>query len=211
MRTAVHRPCLLPVILWALMLAAVLAWPDLANVSDPGDSLTRNTVRLALLWYGIAALLMLLLRPDEWDPLSSRARVTRCCWTLACMAYLIHVGFAFHYHHGWSHARAIEHVRTVSGVGEGLYVSYLFTVLWVGDVLWWWFLPASYARRPVWVGYSLHGFMFFMIFNATVVYETGPIRWSGLALTDLLGRQWALRSACRSAASQATKEEHPAA
>src|SRR5262245_10355070 len=116
---------------------------------------------------------------------------------------------AFHHYHGWSHTRAVEHVRDVSGVGEGIYASHLFTLLWTLDVAWWWLSPGSYATRPGWVDRGLHGFLFFMIFNATVVYEEGFIRWAGLFLTEGLVRLWALRIACRRRGATATTEERP--
>jgi hypothetical protein len=68
----------------------------------------------------------------------------------------------------------------ISGVGEGLYVSYLFTAVWLADVAWWWLWPESYAGRSAWIGRLTHGFMLFVAFNGTVVYETGAIRYAGL-------------------------------
>jgi hypothetical protein len=168
--------------LWAALLAGVLALPSLTSSPTPGDDLTRNTVRLALGYYAAAVGLMLVLRPAEWAVLSGRVRLARACWTLAWAAYLVHLGMAFHHYHGWSHADAVAHTRQVSGVGEGIYVSHLFTVLWTADVVWWWLRPAGYARRPPWVGRALHGFMLFMVFCATVVYEAGPVRWAGVLL-----------------------------
>src|SRR5205823_5807025 len=179
---------------WCILLGAVFAWPTLSGSSDPGDDLTRNTVRLALLFYGIAAFLMLL-RRGKGRAASGRGGLARVCWTLAWAAYLVHLAMAFHHYHGWSHARAVEHVRAVSGVGEGIYVSHLFTLVWTLDVAWWWLAPASYAVRSRGIERSLHGFLLFMIFNATVVYETGFIRWAGLFLTEALVRLWVLRVA----------------
>jgi hypothetical protein len=169
------------IVAWAVLLAAILLAPSLGLSGDVGDDLTRNTVRLALLFYAPAIALMLCLRPDEWAA-SGRGQFARCCWSLACLAYLIHVGIAFHYFHHWSHAEAVAHVEARSGFGQGIFVSYLFTLLWALDVLWWWASPARYATRPAWIDRSLHAFMLFVTFNATVVYETGPIRWAGLVM-----------------------------
>jgi len=95
-----------------------------------GDDLVRQSVRLALLYYGIAACLMLTLRPQEWFPLVWRGWLARSFWTAAYAAYLIHLEMAFHYYHHWSHADAVDHTREVAGVGEGIYMSHLFTLLW---------------------------------------------------------------------------------
>jgi hypothetical protein len=192
---------------WCVLLSAVFAWPALFGSSDPGDDLTRNTIRLALLFYGIAV--FLLLRSGRRTALSERGDLARLCWTLAWAAYLVHLAMAFHHYHGWSHTRAVEHVRAVSGVGEGIYVSHLFTLVWTLDVAWWWLAPPAHAVRPAWIEGSLHGFFLFMIFNASVVYETGFIRWAGLFLTEALVRHWVQGVACRRVGPRATTGERP--
>ena len=75
---------------------------------------------------------------------------------------------------------------SVSGLGQGLWFSYLFTVLWGLDVLTWQVWPGWYARRPRWSNVFLHAYMAFT-FNATVVYESGWIRWAGAAMFIVLG------------------------
>jgi hypothetical protein len=168
--------------LWVLLLALIFLLPAPPNLPIAGDDLVRNTVRLALFYYAIAVNLMLWLRPGDWMAASRRGRLARLCWTLAWAAYLIHLAMAFHHYHSWSHSHAMEHTRDVSGVGEGIFVSHFFTLLWTADVLWWWQRPEGYAQRSPWIGRVLHGFMLFVIFNGTVVYETGPIRWAGVVL-----------------------------
>lgn len=178
------RSPILPMLLaavWAMLLTAVLALPWALGSATLGDDLTRGTVRLALAYYGVGAALMTRLRPEEWRATGMGA-VARLCWTLGWLAYLVHLGMAFHHYHDWSHTAAVEHTRQVSGLGEGIYVSHLFTLVWTMDVLWWWLAPAGYAARPAWLARLVHGFMAFIIFNATVVYEQGPIRWAGLVL-----------------------------
>jgi hypothetical protein len=163
---------------WALLLGAILAGPFLAGSADPGDELTRYTVRLALLYYALAVALMLVRAAD---------RLARWCWTLGWAVYVVHVALAFHCYHGWSHAEAVAHVERRSGFGPGLFFSYLFTLLWTADVAWWWLRPTGHARRPSWVGGALHGYMGFIIFNATVVYEQGFVRWAGVGMFAVLG------------------------
>lgn len=181
------------VLLWGLLLTATLTVPFLTHTPNLGDDLTRYTVRLALLYYAVAAALMLRLRPDEWLASAGRGRLTRWCWTLGWAAYLVHLGMAFHFYHGWSHRNAVEHVEQVSGFGPGIFVSHTYTLVWTLDVCWWWRRPGSYARRAAWVGWALHGFLAFIIFCATVVYEQGFIRWAGVALFVVLGALFAAR------------------
>ena len=97
---------------------------------------------------------------------------------------------AFHFFHHWSHAHAFERTREVSGVGEGIYVSYLFTLLWAADVAWWWLRADRYAVRSVWIDRSLQAFMLFIVLNGTVVFESGPIRWAGLLGLAALSVAW---------------------
>jgi hypothetical protein len=170
------------VAVWALLLGAVLGWPWFVPLDSPGDYRTRATVRVALAYYAAALALMLTLRREEWAAVSGRGRLARWCWALAWVTYAVHVGVAFHHYHHWSHANAVRHTREVSGVGEGVYVSYLFSLLWALDVAWWWLRPAAYASRPAWVDRLLHGLMAFIVFCGTVVYESGPIRWAGVVL-----------------------------
>jgi hypothetical protein len=95
------------VAVWALLLVGVIASPWLLGTGDPGDGLIRNTIRLSLAFYAAAAALMLVLRPGEWDG-SGRGGLGRWCWSLAWATYVIHVGMAFHFYHGWSHADAVR-------------------------------------------------------------------------------------------------------
>src|SRR4051812_15299991 len=96
-----------------LLFGSYFATPYLTE-STVGDWRIRATIRVALLYYGITALLLMHLRQAEWSPPTWRCRLTRWCWTLAWVAYIVHLGSAFHYYHGWSHADAVEHTREVS-------------------------------------------------------------------------------------------------
>src|SRR5262249_2105434 len=120
-------------------------------------------------------------------------RAARLCWLLAWLAYVVHLGMAFHHYHGWSHADAVAHVEARTGFGPGIWFSHLFTLAWTADVAWWWLRPLSYASRPRAIDWALHGFMAFMWFNGTVVYETGLIRWAGLAVFAALALGFLLR------------------
>jgi hypothetical protein len=92
----------------------------------------------------------------------------------------------------------MEHVRAASGVGEGLYFSYLFTLLWTADVVWWWWAPQGRRRRPRWLSIALHGFMLFIVFNAAVIFAAGAMRWACVALFEVLLRHGAFRLAMKS-------------
>jgi hypothetical protein len=165
---------------------------------QPGELLTRNTVRLSLAWYAAALVLMMRLDRAGWMATTNLGRLARWSWTWGLVCFLVHLAMAFHFYHHWSHAAAMEHTREVSGVGEGIYASYLFTLLWLADAGWWWLSSAHYAARPVWIGRTLHAFMLFIVFNGMVVFEQGPIRWAGVLLFLFLPAVWLVsRSAAR--------------
>lgn len=169
---------------------AVALWLTCALSVERGSDLTRSTIRLSMAWYAAALVCMLRLERPGWMGQSAGGRIARWCWTWSVLVYLVHLAMAFHYFHDWSHAHAFEHTRQTSGFGEGIYLSYLFTLLWVSDVTWWWGRPDDYAQRPPLVGYSLHVFMLFIVFNGMVVFESGAIRWAGLLMYAVLFVAW---------------------
>jgi hypothetical protein len=182
-----NRASFLLSVVWAMLLGLVFFVTRYISSDDIGDFLTRNTVRVALLFYLIAVVLMLRMDRLGWGAVTIAGKAARVCWTLGLLAYMIHLAMAMHYYHGWSHAEAMRHVDEVSGFGPGIFMSHLFTLLWTVDATWWWLAPDGYSIRSVWLGRVLHGFMAFIIFNGTVVYETGFIRWAGVLMFVLMG------------------------
>ncbi|MGQ0637712.1 MAG: hypothetical protein ACT4QC_24305 [Planctomycetaceae bacterium] len=160
------------------------------RTAEPGVALTKNSIRLALAWYVTALVLMMHSGPIDWWATTSRGRITRWCWTWGLISFVVHLVMAFHFYHRWSHADAFERTKRISGLGEGLDVSYLFTWLWVLDVLRWWGNAARYAARSAKIEWALHGFMLFIVFNATVVFEHGVIRWAGVVGLTVLAVAW---------------------
>jgi hypothetical protein len=156
-----------------------------------GEWLTRGTIWLALGGYAVGAALMLLARGRL-----ERLVRARWPWTIGCAFFAAHVVCAFSYYHGWSHGAAYRETARQTGEmtgfhwGGGLFLNYLLGILWLGDVVWWWMMPASFARRPRGLAFAWHGFFFFMVFNGTVVFGSGPVRWFGLLLCGWLVALW---------------------
>ena len=175
-----------------LILLVTVIGLSAALADDVGETLTRNTVRLSLAWYAAALCLMMRLRPGDWRAESRLGSLARWCWAWAVICFLVHLAVAFHYYHHWSHADAFDHTRRVSGSGEGIYASYLFTCLWLADAVWWWSRPKQYATRSAWIDRALHAFMLFIVFNGMVVFESGPIRWAGMLMFVALPVAWLL-------------------
>ena len=108
-------------------------------------------------------------------------------WTLSWLFFMLHFVAAYHFFHGWSQAHAYDYTEEVSGFGPGIYFTYLFTALWTGDVLWFWWDPKTYIGRPRWVTIGVHAVLLFFIFNGTVVFTHGLARALGVVLFVALG------------------------
>lgn len=196
-----------------------------------GVLLTKWTIRLSLACY-VGYLGMCLS-----SGAARRPRAARAIWTLGCILFDVHVACAFHFYHRWSHAVAWRHTaeRTKEllgvAVGDGIYFSYLFLLLWLADAVWLW-LPAKdktvanlgpvgsphgpaseratsvptcpYAPQttPVW-RVMVHVFLLFVAINGAIVFEAGPTRWAGLAAVMALGCL-AVRRVCNSLARRET-------
>ena len=157
-----------------------------------GETLTKITIWLAIVGYAAGATSFALSRGrNKWDA------AARLAWIAACVSLLAHAACAFHFYHGWSHDSAYRDTarRTaeVFGLdwGGGLWVNYALLAAWVLDVVWWWRRGLdAYRRRPWPLVAAWHGFLIFIVFNATVVFKTGPVRWLGLCVFLGLGLVW---------------------
>ena len=178
MATVPRRPLAFPAAVAVAATAGVFAASRWLPADDPVDFEVRWTARVMFALWAVAAARRIA---------TGRTPVTRAWWTVACVSFVVHVAVAFDRYHGWSHANAFAHVEATAGFGPGIFVSYLFTMLWVADAASWWLAPTAYATRATWKEVALHGFFAFVMFNGTVVYEPGFIRWAGLAVFAGLG------------------------
>lgn len=145
----------------------------------PDDLAVRWTIRFALAAWFYAVVLHLCGRTRH---------ATRWVWLAGAAAFVAHVTAAFDRVHHWSHAAAFQRTLDDSGFGEGIYVSYSFGIIWLVDAIWTMVRGQSGPHRSANWRPALHLFMAFIIFNGTVVYEDGPIRWAGvIAFASLLG------------------------
>ncbi len=149
-------------------------------MSPLAEMLTRWTVRLALLCYFFAMHLRF-----TGGALRTHDRHARAVYTLGCVLMFAHVAAAFHFYHGWSHARAAADTdrQTLETTGlafaGGIWFNYLFLALWLADAAHWWRGLDAHRRRSRGIDAALHAILLFILFNATVVFETGIVRWLG--------------------------------
>lgn len=159
---------------------------------DSGEFLTRATIWLAIAGYAVGTVVFATARRrssgDSW---------TRVAWTIGCAALLAHFASAYEFYHAWSHASAYaDTARQTAEVfkvnwGGGLFINYAVAGLWLVDVAAWWFAGLdSYRRRPWLITLFWHAFLIFIIFNATVVFKHGPVRWIGLFVCVILCVSW---------------------
>jgi hypothetical protein len=155
------------------------------------EALTHWTIRLALV-----CLVVCLAGQLRWGNAPRWFAWSRAVWTIGCLFFLLHVVCAFHYYHQWSHTLAFQSTAAQTyellGVrfGEGIYFSYLFTALWIGDVLWQWICSTSYRQRSARLTAVVLGYMAFIAFNGAVIFEGGVTRWVGIPLTVALVAGW---------------------
>ena len=157
-----------------------------------GEFLTRSTVWISILAYTIGCVVFATSHKhpdaDRW---------ARLAWTIGCAALVAHFICAFQFYHAWSHDSAyLETARQTAAVfrinwGGGLFINYAVVMLWTADVAWWWFAGvSSYRRRPWLLTLLWHGFLIFIILNATVVFKDGLTRWLGLLVCLTLVLSW---------------------
>lgn len=172
-----------------MTLVSVVAVPVVVTFRNvpPGSAPQHVMVFLsawiaATLWY-VGAWLLLANRN------ASSPGAGRLWWTTGCVFALLHVAVAMHAAHGWSHRAAYRHTEEVGGFGWGVYVNYAFVVVWLADVLWQWVFPAAYMQRSRFVGLAVHGFLAFIVFNATIVFARGAASRT-VALAGFAAMAW---------------------
>jgi hypothetical protein len=152
------------------------------------SSWTTGTAALALLLYVVSLINRICTRDGS--------RRTLVIEVAAWMMLVIHIGFAFHEHHGWSHAAAERHVAddTAATVGirwgGGIYFNHAMVVLWGVSIV-----HRGLARQP---SSRLAGrlqrlidiYVALMWASATILFGSTGFRWLGIAGFSGLG--WAL-------------------
>jgi hypothetical protein len=179
---------------WLVAIAAVaVSWYWREPTPEQNDPTLQFSAVLFVMAWTAGAWEMLKASREVWTTRNDERVMMQANWLAGWLMLCVHVAAAFGLAHGWSHAAAFEHTERTSGVGAGIFVNYAFVLLWGADVLWLVLAPASYARRPRWVGWPLHGFLAFVTFNATVIYGSLRAQLLGGAAFTLLAIGLVLR------------------
>ena len=124
---------------------------------------------------------------------------SRAFWTAGALLMLAHAVLAFGVFYEWSHAVArdltMRQTAALTGLqfAGGIYINYLFLIVWLGDAVWWWLSPRTHAGRPVWASTAIRGFVFFMMLNGAVVFADGWARVLGVSAVALVTARAAAR------------------
>lgn len=158
-------------------------------MSDFGHFLTAITIYTSLLSYLLALIC--------WVT-KQTAGGYRWLWTAGCGLLWAHAACAFHFYLGWSHTMAVAETAAQTEAvlgwpfGQGIWFSYLLMLIWLVDVVWMWRFPEALSTRWSYVSFAVHAYAFFILFNGTVIFEEGIVRWAGV-----IGTLWAGRLAWR--------------
>ncbi len=151
-----------------------------------GQDIMIWSVRLAVVCYLLRLVGLVRCLPDR-QPTTFQLTA----WLLGCGLYILHVAMAFEVVHGWSHGAAVSHTAEetfrVTGIrrGEGVWVNYLFTLVWIIDCVR--LANAKLQSKPtsLAIDVAIQLFFAFIVFNATVVF--GPAIYRYLALPIGIG------------------------
>lgn len=130
---------------------------------------------------------------------ASRDRLARAIWTMGLALALLHVVVAFQFVYKWNHEAAISATvqqaadRFGQGWRGGIYVNYVFLLIWCADVCWWWIAPASHASRALGLEVARVAVFLFMFINGAVVFATGVGRLVGVAAVTVVLVRWLAR------------------
>ena len=142
-------------------------------------TIVRGTMVLATVAWAVGEVLM--------RRSASADRRARVAWTIGVALALLHVILAFEFVYSWNHDAAVKVTahQTADLVGwewrGGIYINYIFLLLWLADVSWWWAAPASHAARSVRLERARLVLFAFMVFNGAVVFASATTRVVGVA------------------------------
>ena len=167
-----------------------------------GELLTRGTIWITIGAYASGSVAFALASRRSRADSAAESRwdsVARVGWTIAVISLVAHFICAFEFYHHWSHASAYRdtarETEEVTGLdwGGGLFINYAFLAIWITDIGWWWLRGLdSYRARPWALTILWHALLILIIFNATVIFEDGIVRWLGLAISITLCFVWIL-------------------
>lgn len=108
----------------------------------------------------------------------------------------LHILIGLGHVHGWDPGRAMADTARQTleiygvAVGAGVYVNFLFVLVWAIDTGSWRASPGRAELRPAALRWSLRAFYFLILFNGTVVFAHGWRMALGAVLMAALAARW---------------------
>lgn len=139
-----------------------------------------------------AAEVVRIARPGATEP-------GRLLWTAAVILAWGHAALAFGSVYGWSHQTAVlataRQTAATTGLdwGGGIYVNYLFLIVWALDALRWWTAPAARLARSPRLEQLRLAFFVFMFVNGAIVFAAGLARAAGIVAVAAVAAAWVVR------------------
>lgn len=127
--------------------------------------------------------------------------LVKSTWLIGSLLSLLHALATMGFHHQFQHDLALEDTARQTElaigipVGIGIYFNYLFVAVWLVDAMWLNGFQKSYLERSRFISFVVNGFLAFIAINGAIVFESGPVRWIGLAAFLILAAiAWSKRS-----------------
>ena len=158
---------------------------------------TRITIWIAVSCYALGTSTLFLRTTEE-------PKWLRWVWAAGAELLWVHALLAFGAFYQWSlavaYAETARQTAELTGwqSGAGLYANFVFGIVWTADAVFLWLKGwQRYRQRRRWLTVVVHGYLAFIVFNGTVVFGAGPVRWFGVAVFSWLAvcvlRSWAAR------------------
>jgi len=156
------------------------------------NALIRTSAWLALLLY-VASQALLRIGARNGGAAAGRAGA----WWLSAAgwaALAAHTGLALHFRYGWSQGAAYDDTARQTAAltgwnsGAGLYINYLFMLLWLANLAL--ARRAGSATEARWQEWLFRGIFLFMLANAGVIFAPPATKWLGIAGCAILLFAW---------------------
>ena len=140
------------------------------------------TIRGAL----ICMVLFFAMRISKPTLQGSALELAKSFWLIGSLLSLLHALATMAFYHQFQHALAYQDTAHQTeqaigvAVGFGIWLNYLFVLVWILDALWMNGFTTNYFARHRAFNWLSYGFLGFIALNGAIVFESGPVRWVGV-------------------------------
>ena len=126
----------------------------------------------------------------------STLELAKSVWLIGSLLSLLHGLATMAYYHQFRHALAYQDTAHQTeqaigvAVGFGIWLNYLFIIVWLLDALWMNGFTKGYFARHRAFNWLIYGFLGFIAINGAIVFESGPVRWVGILAILVLVVIW---------------------